>query len=189
MLRSGDPHSTMDSFVNPATSELSVHICLSSKSTQKSFNQSINASFLSVVWILKIPVSHWAAPGKIDLDLILDIKTLKTAASKFAAQTHKNPKKKSRIWKLSWILAIFMFWSGSELQSANLSLFVSISEILYAQLQKAVPFCSPYNETSFHCFLLFPWAEARAWIVYNSQCYANVNHILILFISSIYMFI
>lgn len=82
-----------------------------------------------------------------------------------------------------------MFCSGSELKSANLSLFVSISEILYVQLQKAMPFCSPYKETSFHCFLLFPWAEARAWIVYNSQCYANVNHILILFVSSIYMFI
>lgn len=189
MLRSGDPHSTMDSFVNPATSELSVHICLSSKSTQKSFNQSINASFLSVVWILKIAVSHWAAPGKIDSDLILDIQTLKTAAPKFTAHTYKTAKKKSRIWKLSWILRKFVYWSCSELQSANLSLFVSISEILCTQLQKAVPFCSPSKETSFHYFLLFPRAEATAWVVYNSQCYANVNHILTLFISSIYMLI
>lgn len=57
-----------------------------------------------------------------------------------------------------------MFWSRSELQSAKLSLFVSISEILYTQLQKAVPFCSPHEKNSFHCFfvLLFPRAEARA---------------------------
>ena len=143
MLRSGDPHSTMDSFVNPTTSELSVHICFSSKSAQKLFNQSINAFFLSVVWILKIPVPHWAAPGKIDVDLTLDIQSLKTAAPKFAAHMHTNPKEKSRIWKLSSVLRIFVFWSGSKLRSANLSLFVSISEIPYTQLQKAAPFFSP----------------------------------------------
>lgn len=190
MLRSGDPHSTMDSLVNPMTPELSLHVCFSSKSTQKSFNRSVNASFFSVVWMLEIPVSPWAAPGKIELDPTLDVQTLKNAASKFTARAHRNPKKKSRMWKLSWTLRVLLFWSGWERERANPPLSVGVSEVPYARLQRAAPFCSSWKETSSRCLLPFPRDEARAWTVCNSQCfYANVDHILTLFISSIYMFI
>lgn len=50
-----------------------------------------------MVWILKGPVSHWTAPGKIDLDLILDIQTLKIpSGSQITTQTHQNPKLKKQ---------------------------------------------------------------------------------------------
>lgn len=50
-----------------------------------------------MVWILKNPVSHWAAPGEIDLDPILDIQSLKIpCSSQIATQNHQNPKLKKK---------------------------------------------------------------------------------------------
>lgn len=46
-----------------------------------------------MVPILKSPVSHWAAPGKIDLDLKLNIQILKIpSSSQITTETHQNPK-------------------------------------------------------------------------------------------------
>lgn len=172
MLRSSDPHSTMDSFVNPAISELSIHICLSSKSTQKSFNQSINASFLSMVWILKSLVSHWAAPGEIDLDPILDIQTLKIPrSSQIATQNHQNPKlKKAGSGNYLEFWGCYCSCLGLNFRVQSCPCLLAFQKYSTHSYRKQCPFVPPWKKPRAFIafFLLFPRAEARAWILYNS---------------------